>query len=499
MDTRSKNEKRSIGRYFFALIPAGVFFLSVSLYGFQLPEDFVLFVMLPSALFGTFGYGTMVRRNPVLFAPELSFFLAMGSSLGLIGLAEAFWDRQMNGFYSNEFFVLAFLAMVLSVLYVFSAGEILAVFWQKRFSEKSWILRAVRRKTADKGLRERGTGYLLAALFFAAASSLYISIVLMLFDACPPVFALFTGLGSLFFYAYALMFGKHGAFSDLDRLLELLYESGDEPLTLVNPLGPSSSFYDLGETVARMNRRTEEGIEKGIAGEKLKVELITNVSHDLRTPLTSVIGYSEELDRMALPEDAKEISGNLLRKARYLKDLVNDLFDLSKTASGAAEVERDVIDLNRLARQTVGEFQDRIQASGFEVVQNLTDADARVLTDGTRTHRVLQNLLDNALKYAQPGTRIFVSTSRDGEKISLEVMNTSAYPLDPGIDLTERFTRGENARTGEGSGLGLAIAKTYTEAGGGSFDIRIRGDLFEAIMSFEAAPEEAVLQSSAEA
>ena len=191
---------------------------------------------------------------------------------------------------------------------------------------------------------------------------------------------------------------------------------------------------------------------------------------------TTVDHNGESLRRLE-----QEMAERILARSRYLGALVEDLFDLSKAASGNAELIRGEFSLNRLAEQTAAEMQDKIEESGFPVIFRLAEEDTTVRSDGMRLHRVLQNLLDNALKYSQPGTRIFLETERLPEEVRLSVINTAAYTegLDR-IDLTERFTRGDASRSTEGSGLGLAIARTYVEAVGGSFTVEIRGDQFEA-------------------
>lgn len=297
---------------------------------------------------------------------------------------------------------------------------------------------------------------------------------------------------------FRVFLSSRSAGTDIECIADAIRDSAQGHFPEENPVPQTSPLFETGEALMELGRLTEDGIRRGIAGEKLKVELITNVSHDLRTPLTSIIGYGEQLERAELPEEAAETARKLTRKAKYLSEMVNDLFDLSKTASGAMRQETCALDLHRLIEQTVGEMDDRITSSGFTFVTDLAAAQTQIVADGVRLHRVVQNLIDNALKYSLAGTRIFLSTChRDGEVV-LSILNTAAYPLAQVTDpetLTERFRRGDESRTGEGSGLGLAIAKTYTEAAGGRFDIVIRGDTFEAIVTLPVA-EETVREST---
>jgi len=291
---------------------------------------------------------------------------------------------------------------------------------------------------------------------------------------------------------FRVFLSERSAAEDMERIAHAIRESSQGHFPEINPVHDNSPLYTTGEALMALGQLTEDGIRRGIAGEKLKVELITNVSHDLRTPLTSIIGYGEQLERAELPEDAAETARKLTRKAKYLSEMVNDLFDLSKTASGAIRLETCELDVHRLVEQTVGEMDDRITSSGSVLVTDLAATQTHVIADGMRLHRVVQNLIDNALKYSLAGTRIFLSSvNREGEVV-LSILNTAAYPLtriDSPETLTERFRRGDESRTGEGSGLGLAIAKTYTEAAGGRFDIVIRGDTFEAIVTLPVAED----------
>lgn len=244
------------------------------------------------------------------------------------------------------------------------------------------------------------------------------------------------------------------------------------------------SFINSKKSVIRdADRSVKEAIEKGIASERLKVELITNVSHDLRTPMTSIVGYGEMLERMELPEEAQECVKRLNHKSGYLLSMLEDVFDMSKTSTGNAVINRTDIDLVMLINQTLAECEDRLKQTERKLCVNIEGDSIIINTDGNRMHRVFSNLIDNAIKYSLKGTRIFVNVKTVEGKAVVEIMNTSAYEMDFTPErITERFVRGNSERTGEGSGIGLAIAKTYTEGLGGSFEIELKGDLFNAIV-----------------
>lgn len=351
--------------------------------------------------------------------------------------------------------------------------------------------RSVRRKLLiEIACVQVAVGALCAALWALLAS-------MQLFTAIPSAavwtLVLLTPILAESLLLYRMLVGKQSTSADIERIADAIHACAKGDFPSENPVSLTSPLFETGEALVTLGALTEDGIQRGIAGERLKVELITNVSHDLRTPLTSIVGYGEQLEqRTDLPADAAQTVGQLTRKAKYLCEMVNDLFDISKTASGAATMQTSRLDLHRLIEQTLGEMEDRIKLSDLATVTQLYATRTTVMADGVRLHRVLQNLIDNALKYSLHGTRIFLTTDDGDGCIRVSVLNTSAYPLDAVQDLsalTERFRRGDESRSGEGSGLGLAIVKTYTEAIGGRFDIAVRGDTFEATLTLPITDE----------
>ena len=217
--------------------------------------------------------------------------------------------------------------------------------------------------------------------------------------------------------------------------------------------------------------------------ERMKVELIANVSHDLKTPLTSVVNYADLLCEEQLDPPADHYAQVLREKAYRLKTMVQDVFEISKAASGALPLSPERIDLSRLVGQTLADMDEKIAASGLEFKVSLAPAQM-VYADGAKLYRVFQNLIDNALKYAMPGSRVYIDAAPQQGRVTARVRNVSARALDvPPEALTERFMRGDASRTDGGSGLGLSIAKTFTEACGGSFALRFDADLVTASVS----------------
>ena len=238
-----------------------------------------------------------------------------------------------------------------------------------------------------------------------------------------------------------------------------------------------------------------QSLEKAAKSEQLKVDLISNVSHDLKTPLTSMVGYLELLKKEELPEVAADYVEVISDKAEKLKEMIESLFSLAKASSGNIKLTPEIIELNRLVEQIFADLEDQVENSGLQFVFQMTEEDTRFISDNLHMYRVCQNLIENALKYSARGTRVFVKTFTETETLSdqrqlcLEITNTAGYLMDfDKEDIVERFARGDKARSSESNGLGLAIVSTYTSAMGGAFDINIDCDQFKARLTFPALP-----------
>lgn len=233
-----------------------------------------------------------------------------------------------------------------------------------------------------------------------------------------------------------------------------------------------------------MQTQREEAIRQAVAGERFKVELIANVSHDLRTPLTAILGYSELLGKEPLSAEAAGWLTQLNQRSGYMQDLVDSLFELTKVSSGVLEAKHEDIDLIRLMEQTLGLLDDKLLKTGLEVRRHYCADTLPICTDGARLHQVFANLVENAAKYALTGTRLYVDITEDAEKAQVRMTNTASYEMNfRPEDIVRRFARGDQARTTKGSGLGLAIAQTYTESVGGTFHVEIDGDQFRSVVT----------------
>lgn len=226
-------------------------------------------------------------------------------------------------------------------------------------------------------------------------------------------------------------------------------------------------------------------IEDAVKSEKLKTELITNVSHDLKTPLTSILNYSDLLSKEDnSEEEAREYAKIINEKSNKLRVLIEDLFEVSKASSNNVELDRQELDFNSLVAQSIGEWEDKISENNIEIISNLPEEKVMLNIDGQKFSRVLDNLFSNISKYALENSRVYVDLI-DSNGVKLTIKNISKYPLNISADeLIERFTRGEKSRTTSGSGLGLSIASSFVRAHGASFDIDIDGDLFKVTIEF---------------
>ena len=245
----------------------------------------------------------------------------------------------------------------------------------------------------------------------------------------------------------------------------------------------------------QLNLAREEALRAQRAAreaEQRKNDLVVYLAHDLKTPLTSIISYAELLEQEHLEPPAGEYVTILSQKAQRLKGMVQDVFEVSKAASGQLPVSLKRLDLARLLRQTLADMDQPIQESGLQLRTQLPDHSVLIQGDSDRLYRVFQNLLGNALKYSLAGSRVYLTlTVEEGQAVAA-LRNTSAAELRPGLDYTQRFVRGDESRTDGGSGLGLSIASSFVQACGGQFQVETQADLFTALVSFplDASPSD---------
>ena len=252
-------------------------------------------------------------------------------------------------------------------------------------------------------------------------------------------------------------------------------------------------YHDLAEHARQLNDLGDtisQAVDQRIRSERFRAELITNVSHDLKTPLTSIINYVDLLKKE--PIDNPQIQSYievLTRKSLRLKKLTEDLVEASKASTGTLSVHLERLSMVQLVQQALGEFEEKFAQSGLTPVTLYPKEEVWILADGHHLWRVIDNLLSNCNKYALKGTRVYVEIARQEEKAVFSVKNISRQQLNiPPEQLMERFVRGDSSRTTDGSGLGLSIARSLTELQQGQFDLSIDGDLFKATVTFHLAP-----------
>lgn len=271
---------------------------------------------------------------------------------------------------------------------------------------------------------------------------------------------------------YAKLLGQ------LNQLLNENYQDNDM-------LDESSVFARESCQLSMLGCQIQESVERQIQAEKMKIDLITNVSHDLKTPLTSIISYIDLLKKEDLEPVARDYVMILEKKSERLKKMISDVFDLTKATSGNLEIKKSELDFGRLLIQILADMEWIIEPAPVKVVSDIPEQLLQICSDGEKLYRVIQNILDNALKYAMPDTRIFVTLKEEGREAVLQVKNVSAYEMNfTREEVLGRFFRGDCARSTEGSGLGLAIAKEFTESCGGRLDLMINGDIFQVELRF---------------
>ena len=259
----------------------------------------------------------------------------------------------------------------------------------------------------------------------------------------------------------------------------------------VDTRGMVPSLRRHGEDLNSISQGLTAAVDEKLRSERLKAELITNVSHDIKTPLTSIVNYVDLLSRAETEEQREEYMEVLSRQSAKLKKLTEDLVEASKAATGSIHMDLAPVNLAELVNQTLGEYQDRLAMSSLVPVYAPPPVPVVVLADGRYLWRVVDNLMSNAVKYALPGTRLYVDIIDGADLAVLCIKNISRLGLNvPAEELTERFVRGDPSRSGSGSGLGLNIAKSLTELMGGRLDLTIDGDLFRVDITLKKAVSE---------
>ena len=326
-------------------------------------------------------------------------------------------------------------------------------------------------------LLSKKTGVILVGMLFGYTA--FIGILGILTPESPlPVI-----IGVLLFGFAAFVVARRSA--DLDEVKKGVSEVRNGNVAYKIPELRCEDMKALAANINDIAMGLDESVSAKVKAERMKTELITNVSHDIKTPITSIINYTELLSKVdGLPEEAKDYVAVIAKKSDRLKNLTQDLFDISKVQSGNDEVVLEKLDVALLIGQALAEHDNEIQSSGLQFCVD-TPKELFISADGRKMSRVMSNLIGNILKYTMQNTRVFISAADKAGVIEIVLKNISAYPLNfSAEEITGRFVRGDESRTAEGNGLGLAIVKSYTGICNGTFDVVLDGDMFKAILKF---------------
>jgi len=421
----------------------------------------------------------------------LVFLYAVASTL----VASVLMDLIMQG--TVQFWSYVF-TTVLGVLYLAALGiglsYMLSVSRQvkdRSFFRNTWISASIRRMSElFTGKTFRGWMVIVMLCYGLGNCAIMGAMVLAPVYGHPRM-ALIFGIGLAVFNVFCVYLFIR-ALRSLKEIMVSAKESSkgnfSYPLDL-NKISPS--FLNFAEDVANIQEGFKNAVDEAVKGERMKAELITNVSHDLKTPLTSIISYVDLLKKENLDNaQASAYVEVLYDKSYRLKQLIEDLIEASKASSGNLTVERMRVDYKQLVMMAMGEMEDKTQAVGLTFKVSC-DAPVYIDADGGHMWRIMENLLSNIIKYSMPNSRVYADIFRlDGYGV-LVMKNISAAPIDfDETRLTERFVRGDESRTTEGSGLGLSITQSLAEIQGGTFGIQVDGDLFKSIVSIPLWAEE---------
>lgn len=389
-----------------------------------------------------------------------------------------------NIFYWLILFLAVFVGVTL-IKYIFGKGFI------KYIKENTLIGRITRFliKKSREGLdnfasidfKEEGNKYILKLV---GINFIIVTICCLLWVA--GIFAAIVYSIVLFFILRKYLFELKDKYSILLNATNKIAE-GNLDIEITEDLKIFEAFK---EELLKIQRGFKKAVDEEVKSQKMKTDLITNVSHDLKTPLTSIITYIDLLkDENSSEENKKQYIDIINKKAQRLKILIEDLFEMSKVSSNNISLNIMDIDIIQLIKQAEIELQDRINEVGLTVKWNISDDKIVVPLDSQKTFRVFDNLFNNIIKYSMRNSRVYVDINNKDEEVEIILKNISAVEMDfTEEEIVERFQRGDKSRSTEGSGLGLAIAKSFVEAQGGRFKIDLDGDLFKVIIRFKHKP-----------
>lgn len=379
------------------------------------------------------------------------------------------------------------LVFLLYVLIYLSAVYIKFIYhegWVKGFNRRSWVIWGS--WTIIKGIRN-----IFRTLFTIDLSKDYNKKLIGIIVANLGITWLLIAMGPLgvllaIGYAYVLLRYLRIQIEKLQQLYEMTgaIAKGDLNQKIDVSLGV---LEPIAENLNNIQKGFKMAVQEEMKSQRMRTELITNVSHDLKTPLTSIISYVDLLKKEDIKDETQRGYIDILdQKSQRLKVLIEDLFEASKANSGAIELSLEELDIVALLRQTLGEFEEKTEEKGLDIRLTSDQERIKCYLDGRRTYRIFENIMTNIVKYAMEGSRVYIDLETQEDRVSLVFKNIASYEMNfDAAEITERFMRGDKARHTEGSGLGLAIAKSLTELQSGEFEIVVDGDLFKTLITFK--------------
>lgn len=413
---------------------------------------------------------------------EIHLAVIVGTGGGAVVGCAILLDELFVGYFPYNLMkiIIVSLAAIASAVVLTSLLSVVRNIKCKRFAKKSVVFRFVKwvLKTISSVIR------------MSKKTSIILICMLLVYTALIGILAIGTFESPIWLVVGVLLFGIAGfvitfRVTDLDEIKKGVSEVRKGNLSYKIPEMKSDDMKMLADNINDIAKGLDESVAAKLKAERLKSELITNVSHDLKTPITSIINYTELLSKIDdLPEEAKDYVSVISKKSERLKNLTQDLFDISKVQSGNEDVVLEKLDVSLLINQSLGENDNEIQKSGLPFCVD-TPKELFISADGRKMSRVVNNLINNILKYAMKNTRVFIIAFEKDEDVVIEFKNIAAYPMEFTADeIVGRFVRGDESRTADGNGLGLAIAKSYTEICGGNFEVVIDGDIFKVLLKF---------------
>lgn len=381
-------------------------------------------------------------------------------------------------------------------IFLFSVGILLNRYTEKKLKESFFIFREIEHYKARTSLEKQLAAKSKWPFRIAMILELLLAVT-MLFGLADgldnePLFVITIGTTVLILILFAWKTYHSRLSREMGLLMEQIHTMAEGSMeSRIAEVSEKSLLYPAFAELENIESAMQKSVEKQMQAERLKIDLITNVSHDLKTPLTSMVGYTDLLKKEDLTPAAQDYVEVISAKQEQLKEMIQSLFELSKSTSGTEKFQMERMDMKRLLEQTLADMDDAIAQSGLSFRTALGEEPLPFLGDNGKMYRVVQNLVENILKYSLEGTRVYIDAGKENGEIFVTMKNISAYEMNfKAEEMMERFVRGDESRTSEGHGLGLAIASSYTANMGGRMELATDGDLFKVTLHFPEADGE---------